>query len=65
MKAVVVTEEGVRVQNVETPKPKENQVLVKVFACGLNRADQLLPMEALMGHLEGQELQSVWNSLEK
>ena len=39
MKAVVVTEEGVRVQNVETPKPKENEVLVKVFACGLNRAD--------------------------
>ena len=31
MKAVVVTEEGVRVQNVETPKPKENEVLVKVF----------------------------------
>ena len=39
MKAVFVTEEGVRVQNVETPKPKENEVLVKVFACGLNRAD--------------------------
>ena len=39
MKAVVVTQEGVRVQNVETPKPKENEVLVKVFACGLNRAD--------------------------
>ena len=39
MKAVVVTEEGVRVQNVETPKPKENEVLVKVIACGLNRAD--------------------------
>ena len=39
MKAVVVTEEGVRIQNVETPKPKENEVLVKVFACGLNRAD--------------------------
>ena len=39
MKAVGVTEEGVRVQNVETPKPKENEVLVKVFACGLNRAD--------------------------
>ena len=39
MKAVVVTEEGVRVQNVETPKPKENEVLIKVFACGLNRAD--------------------------
>ena len=39
MKAVVVTEEGIRVQNVETPKPKENEVLVKVFACGLNRAD--------------------------
>ena len=39
MKAVVVTKESVRVQNVETPKPKENEVLVKVFACGLNRAD--------------------------
>ena len=39
MKAVVVSEEGVRVQNVKTPKPKENEVLVKVFACGLNRAD--------------------------
>ena len=39
MKAVVVTEEGVQVQNVETPKPKENEVLIKVFACGLNRAD--------------------------
>ena len=39
MKAVVVTEKGVSVQNVETPKPKENEVLVKVFACGLNRAD--------------------------
>ena len=39
MKAVVVTEEGVRVQNVEKPKPKENEVLIKVFACGLNRAD--------------------------
>ena len=39
MKAVVVTEEGVSVQNVETPKPKENEVLVKVFTCGLNRAD--------------------------
>ena len=39
MKAVVVTEEGVQVQNIETPKPKENEVLIKVFACGLNRAD--------------------------
>ena len=39
MKAVVVRKDGVRVQNVETPKPKENEVLVKVFACGLNRAD--------------------------
>ena len=42
MKAVVVTEEGVRVQNVETPKPRENEVLVKVFACGLNRADLVI-----------------------
>ena len=39
MKAVVVTKEGVSVKDVETPTPKNNEILVKVYACGLNRAD--------------------------
>jgi len=39
MKAVVVTKEGVSVKDVETPTPKHNEILVKVYACGLNRAD--------------------------
>ena len=39
MKAVVVTKEGVSVKDVETHTPKHNQILVKVYACGLNRAD--------------------------
>lgn len=39
MKAVVVTENGVAIQDVPTPAPKPNEVLVRVRACGLNRAD--------------------------
>ena len=39
MTAVVVTNEGVSVKDVETPTPKNNEILVKVYACGLNRAD--------------------------
>ena len=39
MKAVIVTKEGVSVKDVETPTPKHNEILVKVYACGLNRAD--------------------------
>jgi len=39
MKAVVVTKEGVGVQEVDIPEPKNNEILVKVYACGLNRAD--------------------------
>ena len=42
MKAVLVTKEGVSVQDVETPKPKINEILVKVYACGLNRADLIV-----------------------
>ncbi len=39
MKAAVVTAEGVAVQEVAAPKPQPSQVLVRVRACGLNRAD--------------------------
>lgn len=39
MKAAIVTDAGVRVADVPTPKPGPEQVLVRVRAAGLNRAD--------------------------
>lgn len=39
MKAAVVTANGVAIQDVAAPKPQATQVLVRVRACGLNRAD--------------------------
>ncbi len=39
MKAAVVTPNGVAIQEVGVPKPQPSQVLVRVRACGLNRAD--------------------------
>jgi len=39
MKAAVVGENGVVIADVDMPQPKPNEVLVKVRACGLNRAD--------------------------
>jgi NADPH2:quinone reductase len=30
---------GVDILDVDIPKPQRNEVLIKVFACGLNRAD--------------------------
>jgi len=39
MKAAVVTSDGVKVQEAPAPTPQPSQVLVRVRACGLNRAD--------------------------
>jgi len=39
MKAVTVVESGVQIVDVDTPSPKDSEVLVRVHACGLNRAD--------------------------
>ena len=39
MKAAIVTETGLEIREVPQPKPKANEVLVKVRATGLNRAD--------------------------
>src|SRR5262245_38134285 len=39
MKAAVVIESGLQVRDVPEPKPAANEVLVRVRAVGLNRAD--------------------------
>ena len=39
MKAAVVTPQGVQLQDVPVPKPSATQVLMCVYATGLNRAD--------------------------
>ena len=49
MKAAVVTASGVQVQDVTEPKPGPQQVLVRVRAAGLNRAD----LAVAAGHAHG------------
>ena len=49
MKAFVVTEQGPRIADVAQPRPKASEILLRVRACGLNRAD--LGMAA--GHRHG------------
>ena len=39
MKAAVVGENSVEIRDLPKPEPKANEVLVRVRACGLNRAD--------------------------
>ena len=39
MKAVTVADTGVQILDVDIPKPNNSEVLVKVYSCGLNRAD--------------------------
>ena len=48
MKAAVVGEAGLEIRDVPAPKPKPNEVLVKVRAIGLNRAE--LPGAYGSGH---------------
>lgn len=49
MKAAVLGETGVEIRNVTKPTPKPNEILVKVSAAGLNRADVLIAS----GHAPG------------
>ena len=51
MKAAIVTENGVQVQDVPEPKPGPQQVLVRVRAAGLNRAD----LGVAAGHAHGSQ----------
>ena len=49
MKAAIVTETGVQVQDVAEPKPGPQEVLIRVRAAGLNRAD----LAVAAGHAHG------------
>ena len=49
MKAAIVTATGVAVQDVPDPRPKPHEVLVRVRASGLNRAD----LAVAAGHAHG------------
>lgn len=49
MKAAVVTQNGLEIRDVSAPTPGRNQVLVRVRACGLNRAD----LGVAAGHMHG------------
>jgi NADPH2:quinone reductase len=52
MKAAVVTEQGLAIRDIATPQPKPNELLVRVRAAGLNRAD-LLAVMGSPGHGSG------------
>src|SRR5580704_4393594 len=49
MKAAVVGEHGVEIRDVDKPAPKPNEVLIRVHASSLNRADLLVAQ----GHQHG------------
>ena len=53
MKAVVLTDGGLALREVPVPKPKPNEILVKVAASGLNRADLIMAAGRPHGSLGG------------
>ena len=56
MKAYVYGANGAEITDVAKPTPKGTQVLVKVHACGLNRAD----LGMTKGHVHGSAGGVVW-----
>ena len=53
MKAVVLTDRGLALRDVPVPQPKPDEVLVKVAASGLNRADLIMAAGRPHGALGG------------
>ncbi|MGB7036380.1 MAG: zinc-binding dehydrogenase [Xanthobacteraceae bacterium] len=53
MKAAVVGEQGAEVRDLPTPEPKPNEVLIKVRASSLNRADLLVASGVQHGSVGG------------
>src|SRR5690348_1699711 len=54
MKAAVITADGLKIQDVPRPDPKADEVLVRVRAAGLNRADLAMTAGLAYGHAGGQ-----------
>ena len=52
MKAVTLGSDGVEIKELAEPKPSQNQVLVKVKSCGLNRSDLLETQGQSFGHTD-------------
>lgn len=53
MKAAVVGENGLEIRDIDTPEPAPNEVLIRVRACGLNRADAMVASGMAHGRASG------------
>ncbi len=53
MKAVTLGDDGVEIKDLPNPEPTNEQVLVKVKSCGLNRSDLLETQGQSFGHTGG------------
>lgn len=53
MKAAVVGDNGIEIRDIPQPRPKPTEVLVRVRAAGLNRADVLVASGHIHGNLGG------------
>ena len=53
MKAAVLTDKGLAIQEIDAPEPQPNQILVQVRACGLNRADLIVVSGRPHGNVGG------------
>ena len=62
MKAAVVTENGVQYTDAPKPSPKANEILIKVKAASLNRADLAVASGHRHGTVGGPAPSSAWNA---
>ena len=53
MKAAVVGTNGLKIVDVPEPEPKKNEVLIRVRACGMNRADAMVASGMAHGRAGG------------
>ena len=53
MKAAVVTENGIGIDDIPEPEPKSNEVKIRVRACGMNRADAMVASGMAHGRAGG------------
>ena len=53
MKAAVVDSDGLSIKEVEPPTPSESEVLIRVRACGMNRADSMVASGMAHGSVGG------------